>query len=73
MRLMSLVLCAHHKEVAIMGLQNTTTEQDMDPASQQFVQGFRNDSTEFEPDLAVDGLSESIISRFIRLIAFRRS
>ncbi len=70
---MSLVLCAPHKEVTIMGLENTITEQDLDAASRQFVQGFRQDNTEFEPDLAVDGLSESIISKFIRLISFRRS
>lgn len=56
-----------------MGLENTITEQDLDAASRQFVQGFRQDNKELEPDLAVDGLSESIISRFIRLIACRRS
>ncbi len=56
-----------------MGFENTTTEQDMDAASQQFVRGFRDDNKDFEPDLAVDGLSESIISRFIRLITFGRS
>ena len=56
-----------------MGLENTIAEQDMDAASQQFVQGFRSDSKEFQPDLAVDGLSESIISRFLRLITFRSS
>ena len=56
-----------------MGLENTITEHDLDAASQQFVQGFRKDCTEFEPDLAVDGLSESIVSRIIRLITFRRS
>ncbi len=56
-----------------MGFENTITEQDMDAASQQFVRGFRNDNKDFEPDLAVDGLSESIISRFIRLITFGRS
>ncbi len=55
-----------------MGLENTVTEQDLDAAPQQFVQGFRKDNKEFEPDLAVDGLSESIISRFIRLITFGR-
>jgi len=70
---MSLVVCASHKEVYVMGLENTITEQDLDAASRQFVQGFRQDNKELEPDLAVDGLSESIISRFIRLIACRRS
>ena len=56
-----------------MGFENTITEQDMDAASQQFVRGFRDDNKDFEPNLAVDGLSESIISRFIRLITFGRS
>jgi hypothetical protein len=54
-----------------MGLENTITEQDLDATSRQFVQGFGNDGGELEADLAVDGLSESIISRFIRLITFR--
>ena len=56
-----------------MGFENTITEQDMDAASQQFVRGFRDDNKDFEPDLAVDGLSESIVSRLIRLITFGRS
>jgi len=56
-----------------MGIENTITEQDLDVASQQFVQGFRQDYKELDPDLAVDGLSESIISKFIHLITFRRS
>ena len=56
-----------------MGLENTITEQDLDATSQQFVQSFSNDGTEMEPDLAVDGLSESIIAKLIRLITFRRS
>ena len=70
---MSSVVYTPHKEVHDMGLENTIAEQDMDAASQQFVQGFRSDSKEFQPDLAVDGLSESIISRFLRLITFRSS
>jgi hypothetical protein len=56
-----------------MSLDSTITEQDLDATSQQIFQGFRNDNKELEPDLAVDGLSESIISRFIRLITFGRS
>lgn len=56
-----------------MGLENTITEQDLDAASQEFVQGCRTDGKELEPDLAVDGLSESIIAKLIRLITFRRS
>ena len=56
-----------------MALENTITEQDMDQASLTFVQGFRSEDTDHEPDLAVDGLSESLLSRFLRLITFRRS
>lgn len=70
---MSLVMCALHKEVYVMGLDNTITEQDLDAASQQFVQGFRQDNADIEADLAVDGLTESILSRLIRLVTFGRS
>lgn len=56
-----------------MGLENTITEQDMDAASRRFVQGFHQDDGNVEPDLAVDGLTDSILSRLIRLITFRRS
>jgi len=56
-----------------MGLDNTITEQDMDATSQQYVPGFRDDNKDFEPDLAVDGLSDSLVSRFIRLITFGRA
>ena len=56
-----------------MGLENTITEQDMDAASRKFVQGSRQDNNEFEPDLAVDGLSESMVSRLIRFLTFRSS
>lgn len=56
-----------------MGLETTITEKDMDAASQQFVQGFRQDRNDFEPDLAVDGLSESIVSRLFRILTFHKS
>lgn len=56
-----------------MGMETTITEQDMDTVSQQFVQGFRQDGNEFEPDLAVDGLTESIVSRLIRILRFQKS
>ena len=54
-------------------MESTITEQDMDATTKQFVQGFGTDSTDFEPDLSVDGLSESLASRLIRLLSFRRS
>jgi len=50
-----------------MAFENTITEQDMDANSQHFVQGFRNDGHDVEPDLSVDGLSESIFSRLLGL------
>ena len=50
-----------------MAFDNTITEQDMDAASQSMVQGFRGDRSDFEPDLAVDGLSDSILARLLRL------
>lgn len=52
-----------------MALENTITEQDMDAASRQFVQGFRNNKAASDPDLDVDGLSESLLSRLIRLFS----
>jgi hypothetical protein len=52
-----------------MAFENTITEHDMDAASQQVVQGFRNNKASAEPDLDVDGLSESILSRLIRLFS----
>jgi hypothetical protein len=56
-----------------MAFENTITEYDMDANAQQFVQGQRSDAREFEPDLAVDGLSESILSRFLGLFGTDRS
>ena len=50
-----------------MAFDNTITERDMDAGSQQFVQGLRGDSGDYEPDLAVDGLSEGFFSRILRL------
>jgi hypothetical protein len=57
----------------VTGLENTITEYDLDPASQQFIQGLRADTSELEPDLAVDGLSESIFSKLVGLFASRKS
>ncbi len=56
-----------------MAFDSTVTEYDMDANSQQFVQGLRGDAGEIEPDLAVDGLSESILSRIIGLFSVGRS
>lgn len=56
-----------------MAFDTTITEQDMDVKSQQFVQGLRGDVSNFEPDLSVDGLSESILSRILGLFTSGKS
>jgi hypothetical protein len=50
-----------------MAFESTITELDMDPKSEQFVQSLRVDIGDMEPDLSVDGLSESILSRIMGL------
>jgi len=57
----------------MMAFESTITEHDMDANSQQLVQGLRGDASEFEPDLAVDGMSESILSRILGLFGVGRS
>lgn len=56
-----------------MAFENTTTEQDMDPKAQQFVQSLRGDLDDVEPDLSVDGLSESILSRLVGMFGGGKS
>ena len=56
-----------------MAFENTITEYDMDANSKQFVQGLRGDAGEFEPDLAVDGMNESILSRILGLFGVGKS
>jgi len=56
-----------------MAFDKTITEQDMDAGAQQFVQGLRGDNADIEPDLAVDGLTDSILSRILGLFRFGRS
>lgn len=55
-----------------MAHENTITEQDMDGTARKFVQGLRGEAGDFEPDLSVDGLSESIVARLFRMLTFRR-
>ena len=50
-----------------MAFENTITEQDMDVATRNMVNGLRGEAGDFEPDLAVDGLSDSILARLLRL------
>ena len=56
-----------------MAFENTITEQDMDANTQQYVQGLRGDVGDIEPDLSVDGLSESILSRILGLFGAGKS
>ena len=49
-----------------MQLDSTITEQDMDGASRDFIQGFR-DLADSDPDLAVDGMADSLLAKLFRL------
>jgi hypothetical protein len=55
-----------------MAFENTITENEMDAKSQAFVQGMRAERQDFEPDLAVDGLTDSILARLLRLFGIGR-
>lgn len=57
----------------MMAFETTITENDLDANSQKVVQGLRADGLDSEPDLTVDGLSESILSRFLGLFGIGRS
>jgi len=57
----------------MMAFENTITEKDMDAQPQRFVQGLRGDGGDYEPDLCVDGLSESIFSRFLGMFGIGKS
>lgn len=56
-----------------MGLENTITENELDVETRQFVNRLRVGSRDLEPDLDVDGLSDSIISRLKRFFSFGRT
>ena len=55
-----------------MAFDNTVTEMDLDAETQFFVEGLGTSGQEDEPDLAVDGLSESILSRLFGLFGIGR-
>jgi len=55
-----------------MAFENTITEDDLDPNTRKYVQGLRADNFDAEPDLVVDGMSESILSRFLGLFGAGR-
>jgi hypothetical protein len=52
-----------------MAFENTITEIDMDAKSRQLVQGLREEGQDFEPDLDVEGMSDSILSRLFGLFS----
>lgn len=54
-----------------MAMDSTVTEQDMDAATQQLARGFR-EQNEASPDLSIDGFSESIIGKLLRVFSGRR-
>lgn len=56
-----------------MAFENTITENDLDAKTRERVQALRADNFEIEPDLAVDGLSNSILSRLLNLFGFARA
>lgn len=55
-----------------VSFDSTITEHDMDAASRLTAQNMANFGPESEPDLDVDGLSDSITARFKRFLAFGR-
>jgi hypothetical protein len=52
-----------------MAFENTTTEVELDAKSQQLVQSLRREGQDHEPDLDVEGMSPSILSRLIGLFS----
>ncbi len=56
-----------------MAFDNTITHVDLDDDTQVFVEGLDFDSRGSDPDLAVDGMSESILSRLLGLFGGGRT
>ena len=57
-----------------MAFEKSITEHDLDATSREFVQSFRPPETAHrDPDLAIDGLTESLIARIIRLFSVGKS
>ena len=56
-----------------MAFDNTITKVDLDADTQVFVEGLDFDSGDDEADLAVDGMSESILSRLLGLFGGGRT
>ena len=51
-------------------MDQTITEQDLDQESRDYLQSLGKNSG--EPDLAIDGLTDSLLSRLLRLFSFGR-
>lgn len=56
-----------------MPFENTITEHDLDASTQQYIQAMQSNDGDFDPDLSVDGLSDSIFSRLLRLFGLGRN
>ena len=55
-----------------MAFENTMTEDELDPDARNYLDNLRADNFDADPDLAVDGLSESILTRFLGLFGAGR-
>ena len=56
-----------------MAFDSTITEQDLDPRTQQYLQGLGDSAGNREPDLDVDGLSGGFFARIFGLFGRGRS
>lgn len=50
-----------------MAFDKTITEYDLDGSTEKLVAGLEARNEDFEPDLAVDGLTDSLLSRVLGL------
>ena len=55
-----------------MSFENTITEHDLDATTRHYLQSMQSNDGDYVPDLAVDGLSDSFISRLLKLLGFGR-
>ena len=56
-----------------MSFESTITEQDLDPQTQQYLQGLDGNNANRDLDLDVDGLSGGIVARILGLFGVGRS
>jgi len=55
-----------------VALDNTITEQNMDVSTRQHLQGLPASGGDYEPDLDIDGLSDSFFARIKQFLSFGR-